>query len=129
MSDDFLLALECRLILGLFLAQKRRSTDSVAAVVGGNGLGLHAFELEVLQVGLVGLRKVGRQSGWGRNLHVESLHEVLHNHPIRIGGARMQNKSCQAMGLRPLLRVAASSIPPLHADVPACAVPLVNSRR
>jgi len=39
-------------------------------------------------------------------------HEMLQNHPIRIEGVKVQNKSCQRRG--ELLRVAASSTPSLN---------------
>ena len=46
--------------------------------------------------------------------HLQCPHEMLQNHPIRIEGVKVQNKSCQRRG--ELLRVAASSNMSLGTD-------------
>ena len=63
-----------------------------------------AAELEVFEVALVALIIISAGAG-GRDAGVSS--RMLQNHPNRIEGAKVQNKSCQGAGR--LLRVAASS--------------------
>ena len=74
--------------------------------VGVDGFGLQAFELEVLEVGLVALIEISAGAG---GLHAVAPHEILQNHPNRIDGVKMHHRSFQAWGK--LLRVAASSNP------------------
>ena len=74
------------------------------SAVGVDGLGLQALELEVLEVGLVALIKISAGAG---GLHADAPSRMLQNHPDRIEGAKVQNKSWQGWG--GLLRVAASS--------------------